>query len=315
MSGTPAVPRRYGSVDDPAAFVDRPRSVTVCVPVLNDPVGIARTAVALLPLVAEGAIDRLLVLDGGSTDGTAEAATQLGCEVARVSSLAAGAGPVMGKGDSMWRANELLDTDVVVFVDADLENISPRMPLSLAAPLVFGEEVDFAKGLFHRVTDRHDPREYDGGRVTELVARPLLNLLCPELAVFYQPLGGQIGIRRELFASLPIFTGYGIEIGMLLDVARRIGLERIGEVELGDLVNSDKADGALLPMAQQVAYTLLSRTGRSGTGLSRAGLPGTDEAGLAWRPAQRPRFDGTMAALDASPMVQRPPWNEFTART
>ena len=303
MSGTPAVPRRYGSVDDPAAFVDRPRSVTVCVPVLNDPVGIARTAEAMLPLVAEGAIDRLLVLDGGSADGTVEAATQLGCEVAHVSSLAAGAGPVMGKGDSMWRANELLDTDVVVFVDADLENISPRMPLSLAAPLVFGDEVDFAKGLFHRVTDRHDPREYDGGRVTELVARPLLNLLCPELAVFYQPLGGQIGIRRELFASLPIFTGYGIEIGMLLDVARRIGLERIG-----DLVNSDKADGALLPMAQQVAYTLLSRSGLSGTGLS-----GIDEAGLAWRPAQRPRFDGTMAALDASPMMQRPPWNEFTA--
>ena len=79
-------------------------------------------------------------------------------------------------------------------------------------------------------------------------------------------------------------------------------------MELGDLVNSDKADGALLPMAQQVAYTLLSRSGLSGTGLS-----GIDEAGLAWRPAQRPRFDGTMAALDASPMMQRPPWNEFTA--
>ena len=296
MVGPLRTPARYPSVDDPDRFRRRTRSITVCVPVLNDPIGIERTVSRLRPLVTDGIIDRLLVLDGGSTDTTVDVARANGGEVADAGGLVRGIGQVLGKGDSMWRSNEILTTDVVVFVDADLENITPRAPLSLAAPLVFGDEVDFTKGLFHRVTDRHDPREYDGGRVTELVARPLINLLCPELAVFYQPLGGQIGIRRELFGSLPVFTGYGVEIGMLIDTARRIGIGRIGEVELGDLVNSEKSDGQLLPMAQQVAFTILSRSG-AGAG--------------AWRPAVRPTFEGSMIELTAAPMLERPSWNEY----
>ena len=199
----------------------------------------------------------------------------------------------------MWRSQAAIETDVVVYLDADLLNVSPNMVLSLAAPLVFGDEVDFTKGLFHRVTDRGDPREYDGGRVTELVARPLINLVCADLARYYQPLGGQVGIRTDLLASLPVVTAFGVEIGMLFDVSRRVGHDRIGEVELGDLVNSEKGDGELLPMAQQVAYTLLTRAG--------CGEPG-------WVPAVRPTFDGDLRVVPGSDVVERAPWIERPGR-
>lgn len=276
----------------------------MCVPVFNEREGIARSIEQIALLCDGDLIDRFLVLDGGSDDGTRDLATTLANDHANTSvlfveELATDVGPVLGKGDSMWRSQAAIETDVVVYLDADLLNVSPNMVLSLAAPLVFGDEVDFTKGLFHRVTDRGDPREYDGGRVTELVARPLINLVCADLARYYQPLGGQVGIRTDLLASLPVVTAFGVEIGMLFDVSRRVGHDRIGEVELGDLVNSEKRDGELLPMAQQVAYTLLTRAG--------CGEPG-------WVPAVRPTFDGDLRVVPGSDVVERPPWIERPGR-
>lgn len=299
MSPQAPAPRRFPAEAEPERFLRRPRSVTVCVPVVNDRDGISRSIEQIGLLTDGGLVDRFLVLDGGSDDGTLELAAHLArdhdhTEVVSAGALATDVGPVRGKGDSIWRSIGELDTDVAVYLDADLLNVSPNMALSLAAPLVFGDDVDLTKGLFHRITDRGDPREYDGGRVTELVARPLINLVSPELACFYQPLGGQIGIRSDLLRSLPVFTAFGVEIGMLFDVSRRVGLDRIGEVELGDLVNSEKSDGELLPMAQQVAYTLLHRAG--------CGDP-------AWVPAVRPTFDGELREVPGADVVERPPWS------
>ncbi|HQF93252.1 MAG TPA: glycosyltransferase [Microthrixaceae bacterium] len=304
MGDPVTTPRRFAPETEPERFRHRERSLTVCVPVLNEREGIARTIEQVALLCDGDLIDRFLVLDGGSDDGTRDLATTLANDHANTSvlfveDLATEVGPVLGKGDSMWRSQAAIDTDVVVYLDADLLNVSPNMALSLAAPLVFGDEVDFTKGLFHRVTDRGDPREYDGGRVTELVARPLINLVCADLARYYQPLGGQVGIRTDLLASLPVVTAFGVEIGMLFDVSRRVGHDRIGEVELGDLVNSEKGDGELLPMAQQVAYTLLTRAG--------CGEPG-------WVPAVRPTFDGDLRVVPGSDVVERPPWIERPGR-
>ncbi|HOT79310.1 MAG TPA: glycosyltransferase [Microthrixaceae bacterium] len=304
MGDPVTTPRRFAPETEPERFRHRERSVTVCVPVFNEREGIARSIEQIALLCDGDLIDRFLVLDGGSDDGTRDLATTLANDHANTSvlfveDLATEVGPVLGKGDSMWRSQAAIDTDVVVYLDADLLNVSPNMALSLAAPLVFGDEVDFTKGLFHRVTDRGDPREYDGGRVTELVARPLINLVCADLARYYQPLGGQVGIRTDLLASLPVVTAFGVEIGMLFDVSRRVGHDRIGEVELGDLVNSEKGDGELLPMAQQVAYTLLTRAG--------CGEPG-------WVPAVRPTFDGDLRVVPGSDVVERPPWIERPGR-
>jgi glucosyl-3-phosphoglycerate synthase len=304
MGDPVTTPRRFAPETEPERFRHRERSVTVCVPVFNEREGIARSIEQIALLCDGDLIDRFLVLDGGSDDGTRDLATTLANDHANTSvlfveELATDVGPVLGKGDSMWRSQAAIETDVVVYLDADLLNVSPNMALSLAAPLVFGDEVDFTKGLFHRVTDRGDPRQYDGGRVTELVARPLINLVCADLARYYQPLGGQVGIRTELLASLPVVTAFGVEIGMLFDVSRRVGHDRIGEVELGDLVNSEKGDGELLPMAQQVAYTLLTRAG--------CGEPG-------WVPAVRPTFDGDLRVVPGSDVVERPPWIERPGR-
>jgi len=298
MSPANPTPRRFAPELEAERFRGRDRTVTVCVPVYNDTEGITRTIEQIGLLTDGDLVDAFLVLDGGSDDGTRDAARALAADHDHTTVLdieeVTDAGAVRGKGDSMWRAIGHIATDVAVFLDADLLNVSPNMALSLAAPLVFGDDVDFTKGLFHRVTDRGDPREYDGGRVTELVARPLLNLVAPELACFYQPLGGQIGIRTSLLRSLPVFTGFGVEIGMLFDVSRRVGLARMGEVELGDLVNSEKGDGELLPMAQQVAFTLLTRAG----------------CGIAdWVPAMRPTFDGDLRVVPGADVVERPPWD------
>ncbi|MEZ5321204.1 MAG: hypothetical protein R2698_03820 [Microthrixaceae bacterium] len=291
--------RHFDRVDDREHLRRRPRSVALCIPVFEDPVGIARTLDAIAPLAADGLLDQLLVIDGGSGDDTAATAAAIvggiqGAAVVHAPLVLPALGPVLGKGDSMWRANDVIDAEVVVYLDADLANVSESMVVSLASPLVFGDEVDFVKGLFHRVTDRGDPREFDGGRVTELVARPLITLLCPELTHIYQPLGGQIAIRRSLMVDLPFVTGFGIEIAMLIDVARDRGLDRIGQALLGDLVNSEKAEAELAPMAQQVAYALLDRVG--------VDLP-------PWRAPVRPCFDGTTRRLASDIVVERPPWS------
>ena len=270
--------------------------MSLVIPAWNEAAGIARTAAAGVRLRDQGVIDEVVVVDGGSTDDTPALVGKAGATVIEGAGVRSDLGPLLGNGDSLWRSLEVVDTDVVVFLDADLRGDLDAFVRGLAGPLVTAptngdHDIAFVKGAFHRlVPDGADPADpYDAGRVTELMARPLLNLWRPDLATFYQPLGGQVAGTIELLRSIPFLTGYAVEIAMLVDVVDTVGLDRVAEVELGTLRNRPRPTGDLAPMAQEVLY-----------GFARRVLP--PEALPGWRPYVRAGFEHAPTSV-----VERPP--------
>lgn len=180
-------------------------------------------------LSLEGLIDQVLVVDAGSQDGTAEIAASLGAEVHQEAQLLPEFGQVLGKGDAMWRALRATAGEIVVFMDADTVDPHGRQLASLLAPLFAEPALELVKG----VARSGDGERSGGGAVTELLARPLLNLHRPELAGFDQPLAGEVAARRTLLERLAFPVGDGVEIAMLLDAAELVGVDALAQADLG----------------------------------------------------------------------------------
>ncbi|HXR28303.1 MAG TPA: glucosyl-3-phosphoglycerate synthase [Solirubrobacteraceae bacterium] len=251
----------------PAALIaaEREQSAAICLPAREcaDTVGpIVRTLVSLREV---GVLDEILVVDAASADGTAAAAERAGARVCQEAELMPGLGPVLGKGDAMWRALSVLDSDLVCFLDADTARFSAHFATGLLGPLVCEPGVSFVKAFYERpyvYGGLHAPAQ--GGRVNHLMARPALALFYPELAGIRQPLAGEVAARRELLASIPFATGYGVEVAMLIDVWRRIGIEGIAEVDLEEHRNRHQPLTALTPMAATVLATIVRRLEQEG---------------------------------------------------
>ena len=193
------------------------------------------------------------MVDADSRDGTAAIARERGARVENESSLLPGYGPALGKGDAMWRGLASTTGELVVYLDTDTEDFEPGFVLGLLGPLLTDPELAFVKGHFRRPFRSGDTIQPDGGgRVTELLARPYLNLHFPELAGFRQPLAGEIAATRELLESIPFPVGYGVEIAMLIDVLRTVGLERMAQVDLGTRQNRHQPLADLSRMALEV---------------------------------------------------------------
>ena len=257
--------RRLHHSGFPAARVAAGRSetVTVCVPARDEAANIAATVGHLVALREAGVVDQVLVVDD-STDRTAEIAAAAGAEVHDQSSLHPEYGPVEGKGDAMWRALSVCRGEIVCFLDADSADFGERFPCGLIGAVASGE-VDFAKGVYRRPFTAHGVTEpTGGGRVTELTARPLLQHFFPELTQFGQPLAGEIAARRDLLEKLPFATGYSVDIALLIDAWREVGLERMAEVDLDVRQNRHRPLDELGPMAHAVAAGVLSRAAREG---------------------------------------------------
>ena len=187
--------------------------ISVCVPALNEAATIGATVRILAELRERGAIDQVVVVDGASTDDTARIAAEHGAEVHQQDGLLPQLGPVLGKGDAMWRALTVLEGDLVCFVDADSEDFAPHFPCGLLGPLLFEEGVEYVKGFYRRPFKSGTAiAPQGGGRVTELTARPLLEVFYPELAACRQPLAGEIAAPRSLLERLPWATGYGARV-------------------------------------------------------------------------------------------------------
>lgn len=214
----------------------------------------------LKPLSEAGLIDELIVVASDSGDETPEIAADAGARVLQRDDLSPGFGPSLGKGDALWRGVGATSGDIVVFMDTDTQNFGAHFLLGLLGPLFDQPSLEFVKGAFRRpfkVGGRRFPDE--GGRVTELVARPLLNLYLPQLAGFVQPLAGEVALRRWLFESFSVPVGYGVEIGMLIDAYRSVGLAGMGQVDLGTRVDDPQHLRDLSSMAYAVTATLLQR--------------------------------------------------------
>jgi glucosyl-3-phosphoglycerate synthase len=205
-------------------------------------------------------IDELVVMDSGSSDRTGMVARRAGATVVAAEDVAPGYGVVPGKGDVLWKSLLATSGDLVLFVDADLEDVSSTFVTGMLGPLLTEPTVAYVKAFYDRplVTDQIIAPS-GGGRVTELVARPVLNLYWPELAGIIQPLSGEYGGRRELLESIPFTSGYGVEIGMLIDVVTGHGLQALAQVDLGRRIHRHQTDDALGRMAAQVLQTALRR--------------------------------------------------------
>jgi glucosyl-3-phosphoglycerate synthase len=209
-----------------------------------------------------GLLDEVLVVDADSRDGSTRIAAEAGLTVVQENELSPELGRARGKGDAMWRALRALDRDieVVAFADTDTEEFGEHFLTGLLGPLICEPAVQFVKGFFRRPF-RTDGAltPHGGGRVTELMARPLLNLHAPELAVFDQPLAGEMAARRELLERIPFSAGYGVEIAMLIDAWRLTGLDGLAQVDLGVRQNHHQSLRDLSAMAYAVLVAAQSR--------------------------------------------------------
>ena len=239
----------------------RDRTISVCVPARDEAGTIAGIVEPLVRLRENGVLDQIVVVDA-STDGTGDIARRLGAEVYRQRDLMPQFGPVLGKGDAMWRALSVLSGEVVCFVDADSEQFGDHFARGLVGPLVTDPNVRFVKGFYRRPFRLGSELEPDGGgRVTELTARPLLELFYPALASIRQPLAGEIAARRELLERLPFATGYAVEIAMLIDAWSLVGAGALAQVDLDVRQNRHQPLSELGPMAAAVMGAVLSRAG------------------------------------------------------
>lgn len=235
-------------------------SATAVVPTRETAATVERTVTCLLEVRDAGLLDQVVVVDAASTDGTAELARSAGAEVFDENELMEQYGPVRGKGDAMWRSLSVCRGDLITFMDGDVSDFGPHWPIGLLGPLLTEPEVSFVRGRFERpFAVREGELPGEGGRVTELLCKPLFALLAPELLGFSQPLAGEIAARRELLRSIPFATGYAVEAAMQIDVWRIAGLEKMAEVDLGSKRNDHQSLANLSKMAVEVAEGIARR--------------------------------------------------------
>ena len=245
-------------------------------------------------------IDQIVVVDASSRDGTAEVAARAGAEVHQEAELVPEFGQVLGKGDAMWRALAAADGELIVYLDSDTRDFEPHFATGMLGPLIC-DDARFVKGHFRRpyTAVEGERRPADGGRVTELTARPLLSAFYPELAAFVQPLAGEVAARRSLFDRLPFATGSAIETSMLLHARDLLGgTEGMAQGDLEERYNRHQPLRALGPMAYAVLRAVLER-------LRAEGRLTDDHA---------PPFQTAEGQLIQVELVERPPYATLRAR-
>ncbi len=256
---------------DPVALVQRKQalglSISVVLPARNEADHVGRVVEVLKRETVEllGLVDELLVVDGDSEDDTGHIARTAGAKVVRQSDVLPEAGTAAGKGEALWKGLHASTGDIVLFIDADILDIDGRFVIGLAGPLLTEDDVAFVKATYDRpIRMGGELQPSGGGRVTELLARPLLTTYWPELSFLAQPLSGEYGGRRTLLESLPFVRGYGVELAMLIDIAARLGPDAIAQVDLGRRVHDNQPLANLGRMATEILQVALDRAARHG---------------------------------------------------
>lgn len=257
--------RSHGAGDfDPEALAAAKQaldlSVSVCLPARDE----AATVGAIVESIAEelvsgpALVDEVVVVDDGSRDATATRAAAAGATVFAARDILPEAGVGRGKGNALWKSLQVSTGDVVCWVDADIRAFDASFVVGLVGPLLTRPEIDFVKGFYDRPLG-DAPGE--GGRVTELVARPLLSRFFPRAALIAQPLGGEYAGRRELLETLPFVEGWGVDVALLIDVIERGGAESVAQVDLGVRAHRNRPLRELGLPAAEILATVLGRAG------------------------------------------------------
>jgi glucosyl-3-phosphoglycerate synthase len=258
---------------DAAALADakarQGSKISVCLPARDEEATVGHIVATVRRNLMEHVelVDEVIVLDDGSSDATAEAARWEGARVHPVADVLPEVPAGSGKGNALWLSLYAAEGDIVCWVDADVRNFRSDFVARLVEPLISEPAVGFVKGYYRRPLFG---RPTGGGRVTELVARPLLSALFPQLAHIVQPLGGEYAGRRSLLETLPFVEGYGVELGLLVDVANAFGATSIQQADLGVREHRNRSIEDLAPQAMEVLLTALRRAG-----VGRGDLPTT----------------------------------------
>src|SRR3954452_18287556 len=264
-------------IDVPALLLAKRRGghrISVVLPARNEEATVGVIVRDLVARWVEGLplVDELVVMDSNSSDRTAEVARAAGAQVLAAADVLPCHGDRPGKGEALWKSLAATTGDLVVFMDSDLLGDVGHYVPGLLTPLLTDPRVDYVKGCYTRplsIDGEHRPA--GGGRVTELTARPLLNALWPELAGFVQPLGGEYAGRRSALEQVPFVSGYGVEVGLLIDLLQLGGLGSLAQVDLGVRRHVSQSQEALGAMAGQVVSALLARA-PGGQGIDASGL-------------------------------------------
>ncbi|MET8294673.1 MULTISPECIES: glucosyl-3-phosphoglycerate synthase [unclassified Streptomyces] len=260
--------RSWSAADRPLdQLLDRKRAagttVSVVLPALDEEATVGQIVEVIRRDLIEGLpvplVDELVVIDSGSSDRTAEIAAKAGARVVHRDEILPRVPAVRGKGEVLWRSLLATTGEIVCFVDADLRDFTSAFVSGIVGPLLTDPQVQFVKAMYDRPLGDAPGQ---GGRVTELVARPLLNLHWPQLAGFVQPLGGEYAVRRSLLERLPFPVGYGVELGLLVDALHTVGLDALAQVDVGVRLHRHQNGQALGRMAASIYRTAQLRLSR-----------------------------------------------------
>jgi glucosyl-3-phosphoglycerate synthase len=251
-------------------------SISLCLPALNEEKTIGQEIVILKAEMADRypLLDEIAVIDSGSTDRTCEIASSFGADVYVAADCLPECGQQRGKGENLWKALYLLKGDIIVYVDTDIKNIHPRFVYGLVGPLIGDPDVHYVKAFYDRpLAFSGGLRPTGGGRVTEILIRPLFSLFYPELAAILQPLSGEYAGRRSILEQIPFPVGYGVETAMLIDIYQKLGLYAFAQTDLDRRIHRNQETIALGRMAFGVLRAFMKRTQGDGLMQLRDELP------------------------------------------
>ncbi len=236
--------------------------ISLCIPTLNEEKTIGKEVLILRSELMERypLVDEFAVIDSGSEDKTLEVAKNYGADVYLASDILPEVGNKRGKGENLWKAIHQLKGDIICYVDADISNIHPRFVYGLVAPLIHRDEITYVKAFYDRPLNYSTGlRPSGGGRVTEILIRPLFSLFYPELSNVIQPLSGEYAARREVLEQIPFPIGYGVETSHLLDLYEKYGLETFAQTDLDRRVHRNQTTNALGKMSFGILQTFFNR--------------------------------------------------------
>ena len=252
---------------EPSALVEAKRreglTISVCIPALNEEATVGAIVRTIRTDLMEHVplVDEMVVMDSSSTDGTASEAERFGATVFQDRDVLPDLEPMSGKGEALWKSLFVLRGDVILWLDADIRNFDTRFVSGPLGPILTDPDVGYVKSFYRRPIEDGRGGSLEGGRVTELVARPLLSMFWPHLAGMIQPLAGEYAGRRSILERVPFFTGYAVEMGLLIDVAGRFGTDAMAQIDLEERIHRNRPIGELSRMAFAVIRAALSRLG------------------------------------------------------
>lgn len=258
----------HSSFADIADLVEKKEAqglrISLCIPTLNEAKTIGKEVVIFKSELMDQypLLDEIAVIDSGSSDDTLGIAARFGADTYLASDILPDQGDRKGKGENLWKAIYQLKGDIIVYVDADIKNIHPRFVYGLVAPLVYMSEVKYAKAFYDRplAVSEHQVRTSGGGRVTEILIRPLFSMFYPDLTAIIQPLSGEYAVRRDVLEAIPFPIGYGVETAHLMDVYSKWGLEAFAQTDLDQRVHRNQTTMSLGKMAFGILQTFFKRT-------------------------------------------------------